>query len=125
MPRMCQDLDGAGVYDAAFSVNRLMTIIACHVIRPMSIHCPGCQHLSNDEKRLLHAASLAQGGHGHLAETALRTALLSAEGAEGALDPLLDLAGLLAEAGMFFRNRGAPAPNLAVDKPTASAETIL
>ncbi|WP_428493163.1 hypothetical protein [Rhodopila sp.] len=124
MPRLCQSLDAAGVSDAAFSVGRLMTAVAGSAVQPMSIHRPSCRHLSNDEKRLLHAASLAQSGHDHLAETALRAALLSAEGAAGALDPLLDLAGLLGEAGMFFRRRRAPATDPALDEPTAEAETI-
>jgi hypothetical protein len=81
MPRLCQGLEAAGTCDAAFSVDALMAIIARTVRQPIAIHCPRCPHVSEDERHLLHAASLTQAGNGHLAEKALCTALLSAQGA--------------------------------------------
>jgi hypothetical protein len=50
--------------------------------QPIAIHCPRCPHVSDDERLLLHAASLTQAGHSHMAEKALCAALLSAQGAE-------------------------------------------
>jgi hypothetical protein len=75
------------------------------VRRPIAIHCPLCGAVSEDEKHLLHAASLAQSGPDELAERALRTALLSAQGAEFALGPLEGLGTLFAAAGLLFRRR--------------------
>ena len=121
MPRLCQGLETAGASDAAFSVNALMATIARPVQQPITIHCPRCPHLSDDERHLLHAASLAQAGDGRLAENALRAALLSAQGAEFALGPLWGLGGLFAEAGLFFRRRRPPAAGLS----TVAAEPSL
>jgi hypothetical protein len=120
MPRLCQGLEAAGTCDAAFSVNALMAIIARTVRQPIAIHCPRCPHVSEDERHLLHAASLTQAGNGHLAEKAL-CALLSAQGAEFALGPLRGLGEFFAEAGFFFRRRRSPvteqAPAKAVEPP--------
>ena len=73
--------------------------------RPITIHCPLCSTVSEDEKHLLHAASLAQAGPGDTAERALRTTLLSAQGAEFALGTLEGLGALFAQAGLLFRRR--------------------
>jgi hypothetical protein len=108
MPRLCQGLEAAGTGDAAFSVDALMAIIARTVRNPIAIHCPRCPHVSDDERHLLHAASLTQAGNGHLAGKALCTALLTAQGAEFALGPLQGLGELFAEAGLFFRQRRSP-----------------
>ncbi len=108
MPRLCQGLEAAGTSDAAFSVDALMAIITRTVRRPIAIHCPRCPHVSDDERRLLHAASLTQAGNSDLAGKALCTALLSAQGAEFALGPLQGLGELFAEAGFFFRQRRSP-----------------
>jgi hypothetical protein len=130
MPRLCQGLEAAGTCDAAFSIDALMAIIARTVRQPIVIHCPRCPHLSDDERHLLHAASLTQAGDRRLAEKALRTALLSAQGAEFALGPLQGLGELFAEAGFFFRRRRPPvteqAPATAVEPwmPSASPTAI-
>jgi hypothetical protein len=108
IPRLSHDLEAAGTRDAALSIDALMAIVARTVRQPISIHCPHCPHLSADEKHLLHAASLAQAGDGDLAERALRTALLSAKGAEFALGPLEGLGELFAVARLFFRRRRPP-----------------
>jgi hypothetical protein len=130
MPRLCQGLEAAGTCDAAFSVASLMAILARTVQQPITIHCPRCPHVSADERRLLHAVSLTQAGDGHLAEKALRIALLSAQGAEFALGPLRGLGELFAEAGFFFRRRRAPAAEQAAAaavepwSPSAPSATI-
>ena len=109
MPRLCQDLEIASARDAAFSVDGLMTIVARTVRQPIAVHCPHCPHLSVDEAHLLHAASLAQSGERSLAERALRSALLSAPGAEFALGPLEGLGELFAETRLLFTRRRSPA----------------
>jgi hypothetical protein len=109
MSRLSQDLEIAGAGDAAFSVDGLMAVVARSVRQPIAIHCPRCRHLSEDEVHLLHAAGLAQLGESDLAERALRTALLSAPGAEFALGPLEGLAELFAEARLLFARRRSPA----------------
>jgi hypothetical protein len=74
---------------------------------------------------LLNAARLVQTGQSKMAERALRTALLSAQGAEFALGPLQGLGELFAEAKLFFRWRRSPvaglAPAEAVEPQTSSA----
>ena len=87
LPRLCRTLGSNNVHDAAFSVDQLMFVVARSAHRQVAIHCPRCPALSDDEKHLLSAASLAQGGRSDLAERTLRTALLTAQGAEFALGP--------------------------------------
>jgi hypothetical protein len=110
LPRLCEALRIAGPHDAAFAVDRLMSVVGRTARQPVAIHCPRCPNISGDEQHLLHAASLTQAGHGSLAERVLRTALLSAAGAEFALGPLEGVAELFAEARLLFRRRHAPAP---------------
>jgi hypothetical protein len=119
MPRLCQGLEMAGMCDAAISLDAWMAIIARTVQQPIAIHCPRCPDLSDDERHLLHAASLAQVGDSLLAQKALRTALLSGQGAEFALGPLQGLGELFSEAGWFFRQRRPP---VADRPPTAAVE---
>ncbi len=115
LPHLLRSLDAAGAHDAAFSIDRLMGILARTARRVIAIHCPRCPQLSADEKRLLHAAGLAQVGESELAERVLRRALLSAQGAEVALGPLEGLGRLFAEARLFFRQRRPP--NMDVASP--------
>jgi hypothetical protein len=117
LPRLCEAMRAAGAHDAAFSVDQLMAIVARSARQQIAIHCPDCPHLSADEKHLLHAASLAQASRSDLAERALRTALLSAQGAEFALGPLEGLSKLFTEARLHFCRRRAPA----ADRPGAHA----
>jgi hypothetical protein len=105
VPHLCQHLHALGARDAAFSVDALMAIIARTVRQPIAIHCPRCPQLSPDEAHLLHAASLTQAGESALAARALRTALLSASGAEFALGPLAGLGELFARASLLFSRR--------------------
>jgi hypothetical protein len=108
LPDLFREMGAAGVPDAAFSMDQLMAIVTHAARRPMTIHCPGGPALSDDEKQLLDAASLAQAGESKMAERALRIALLSAQGAERALGPLHGLGGSFAEAKLFFRRRRPP-----------------
>jgi hypothetical protein len=110
-------MDTAGVHDAAFSVDRLMAVFVRTARRPIAVRCPRCPGLSEDERHLLHAASLVQAGDRKMAERALRTALLSAQGAEFALGPLQGLGDLFAEAKLLFRRRRPPA----ADEPSIAA----
>lgn len=109
LPRLCEALRIAGPHDAAFAVDRLMSVVGRTARRPVAIHCPRCPQISGDEQHLLHGASLTQAGRGGLAERVLRTALLSAAGAGLALAPLEGVAELFAEARLLFRRRRAPA----------------
>jgi hypothetical protein len=124
MPRLRSALQDAGAHDAAFPIDGLMTTIARVARRPVDIHCPRCPHVSDAEKQLLHAASLVQACNAPLAEKALRTALLSAEGAEFALAALEGLGTLFAQARLFFTRRAAPAleldSSLEADSPLLS-----
>jgi hypothetical protein len=108
LPRLCEAMCTAGARDAAFSVDQLMAVFIRSARRPMAIHGPRCPGLSDDEKHLLSAARLVQGGESKMAERALRTALLSAPGAEFALGPLQSLGELFAEAKLFFVRRKPP-----------------
>jgi len=105
LPRLSRSMYAVGAHDAAFSIDRLMSVVARAVRRPIAIHCPLCGAVSEDEKHLLHAASVAQSGPSDVAERALRTALLSGQGAEFALGPLMGLGQLFAQAGLLFRRR--------------------
>jgi hypothetical protein len=124
LPSLCEAMDRVGAHDAAFSVDQMMAVIARSVRRPIATHCPRCPHLSDDERRLLHAASLVQVGDSRLAERALRTALLSAVGAEFIIGPMEGLAELFREAGLFFSRRSnecLPAYDLAWLSPDVPA----
>jgi hypothetical protein len=112
IPRLCQGLEIAGAPDAAFSIDRLMTVVARAVTRTVAIHCPRCPQLSDDEKQLLRAASLAQADERQLAEKVLRTTLLSSQGAEFAIGPLEGLGELFAQARLFLSPRRLAAEDL-------------
>jgi hypothetical protein len=108
LPRLYQGLEIAGAPAAVGPIQSMMDSIAQTVQRPLQIHAPSCPCLSSDERQLLDAAQLAQQGHEALAERALRTALLSAQGAEIAITKLSDIGALFAAARLYFnRRRGA------------------
>ena len=109
VPRLCEAMRSAGPHDAAFPVDRLMAVIARTARRPVAINCPCCPHLSRDEASVLYAVSLVPAGERRTAERALRTALLSAPGAEFALGPLEGLGQLFTQARLLFRRRQVPA----------------
>ena len=108
IPRLCDAMNAAGAPDAAFSIDHWMMIVARTAKRPIEIHCPQCPHLSDDEKHMIHAASLAQAGDVHCATCALSSPLLSTFGAEFAVGPLRGLGVLFGAAGLRFRLRRPP-----------------
>lgn len=124
LPRLCEAMRIAGPYDAAFSVDSLMGVMARTARQVIDIHCPRCPNLSADEQQLLYAASLVQLGRGAMAERALRTALLSAAGAEFALGPLKGLGALFAEARLLFGRRQRPSSGKVVRVPSAQSCSI-
>ncbi|MCB4825382.1 hypothetical protein [Roseicella aerolata] len=95
----------AGVPDAANSVDYLMQVIARTARWQVDIRCAQCPYLSRDERRLLHAAALAQAGEVGRAEEVLRAGMLSTLGAEFAIGPLEGLGELLIGAGLVFPRR--------------------
>jgi hypothetical protein len=125
-PRLCQGLESAGAPDAAGSIDSLMQVVARTVTRPIAIHCPRCPRLSLDEKHLLQAASLVQADEDRLAEKVLRTTLLSAQGAEFAIGPLVGLGTLFAQARLLLSRRrlGTDAANTA-DEPESWSPSSL
>jgi hypothetical protein len=62
------EFDRIGIADAASALHALMCATVNSTIRAFEVHGPGCQRISADEIRLLHAAAAAQ--HGQL-ESAL------------------------------------------------------
>jgi len=105
LPRLHQGLSAAGAPDAAYSMDQFMRVIARTARRPIDVGCPRCPHLTHDEQRLLHAASLAQAGETARVEEVLRTSMLSPSGAEFALGPLEGLGELFAGVDLIFRLR--------------------
>jgi hypothetical protein len=105
LPRLCDDLAAAGIEEAACPVDALMGVVARSARRTVAIHCPRCRALADDEQHLLRAVSLTQAGDADLAERVLRTALLTAQGAEIALGPIEELSHVFAAAGLFLRRR--------------------
>jgi hypothetical protein len=117
-------MDRVGAHDAAFSVDQLMAVIARSARQPIAIHCPRCPNVSDDEKRLLHAAGLVQLGHSSLAERTLRTALLSAAGAEFIIGPMEGLAELFRGAGLLFSRRSISAEYRPVGDVDGSSQIV-
>ncbi len=108
LPRLREGMGIAGLPDSAMAIDAFMTIAGRSTYPALEVHGPRCDCLSQDEKHLLHAASLAQAGHDVLAERVLRTALLTAQGADMALGPLLAIGQLFSSARLFFRCRASP-----------------
>jgi hypothetical protein len=100
---------GSRPADAAFSIDALVTIVARGVRRLVEVHCPGCPNVSDDEKRRLYAASLAQAGASDFPDKVLRTTLLSAEGAAFAIGSLEGLGELFSHAWLFVTRRTSTA----------------
>jgi hypothetical protein len=128
LPRLRRGMGIAGLLESALPIDAFMIIAGRSTYRAIEVHEPGCDCLSQDEKYLLHAASLVQAGHNALAERALRTALLTAQGADMALGPLTVIGQLFSSDRLFFRCRAVPfdgAGALSPEaKPHAFAATI-
>ena len=109
LPRLCRAMEIAGAPDAAFSLDRLMGVVARTARRAIGVHRPRCPLVAEDEAILLEAACHAQAGDSALAERVLCRALLSAAGAACALDPLEGLGDLFAQVRLLFTRRPAAA----------------
>ncbi len=120
IPCLLEGLETAGTADAAFSIDGLMSIVARVARRPVDIRCPRCPRLSDNEKHLLRAVSLAQNGNSNMAEKVLRTTLLSPQAAEFALGPLEGLAEIFAKARLFLSPRRFAGDDHAMDDSRAS-----
>ena len=105
IPCLLQGLQPAGAGGAAYSIDRLMTVVDRVITRPIEIQLPRCPNISLDEKRLLWAASYMQAGERKSAEKVLRTTLLSVQGAEFAIGALEGLGELFAQAQLFLSRR--------------------
>jgi hypothetical protein len=64
--------------------------------------------LGQDEKQLLHSASLVQNGESELASRVLQTTILTTEGAVLALGPLEEMGDRFAQSKLLFRRRKMP-----------------
>jgi hypothetical protein len=113
--RLLEAMSAAGVPDAAVSIGLFMTEAARTARRPITIQCPRCAALSDDEQRILHAASLVQHRASHLAVPMLRNAL-ALSGTEFAVDLLESIGEMFIHAGLHLRVRQPP------DDVTAAAE---
>jgi hypothetical protein len=83
-----------GIHDAAELVDALMSIVACGATRVLTIECVCHEAVSEDEQRLLVAASLHQSGNSFEASFMLR-AILSATASRAAAELLDRLGGAL------------------------------
>jgi hypothetical protein len=110
--RLFHGLLTAGALDALVPLDALMDVVARSARRCISVNCPRCPDISDDEMHLLHAAGLSQAGKSILAERVLRTTLLSAQGAEFVVGPLLEIGTSFAGAGLFFCRHRAPASDV-------------
>lgn len=108
LARLRQGMTLAGAPDAAYAVDQLMRVLARTARRPIAVGCPRCPGLSRDERRLLHAASLAQAGETARAADTLRAGMISPPGAGFAIGPLEGLVELFAGADLVFRRRAPP-----------------
>ena len=95
----------AGAPEVAHAIDALMTIAARTARHVLEFHGPRCDCLSLDETHMLQAASLVQAGDTARAERVLRTALLTAQGAEMALVPLQGIGRLFSVARLLLRRR--------------------
>jgi hypothetical protein len=107
LPRLYQALNVAGVRDGGLPADQLIRVVVPSARRLIDIGCSPCSHLFDDEKQVLNATSLRQTGKSDVTQRALRTALLSAHGAEFALGPLE----LFARAKRFLCRHAQPQMN--------------
>jgi hypothetical protein len=106
--RLCSTFDLMGGEEAAFMLDRFMTQAAYFARRMITVSCPRCPNLGEDEKHFLYAASLAQAGHNRRAMVALGASMLSDDGAALAVNALEDLCGRFAEAKLILVRRRRP-----------------
>ena len=101
-------LASAGAADAAFPLDRFMALAALSTCRRVVTYCPCTPHLGQDEKLMLHSASLVQNGDSEESCRVLQTSILTLEGAVLALGPLEEMGEQFARSGLWFRRRTMP-----------------
>jgi hypothetical protein len=106
--RLRAALASVGAEAAAFPLDRFMTLAARSTRRRVVTYCPCTPQLGQDEKQLLHSASLVQNGESELASWVLQTTILTTEGAVLALGPLEELGEQFAQSKLLFRRRKMP-----------------
>jgi len=90
-----------GVIDAVELVDGLMSVLACGAAQVLRVECVCHPRLSDDEARLLRAASLHQGNRGFEARFLLR-AMLTAEASRDAGEILDRIGRVFAERGLHL-----------------------
>ncbi|HVY18263.1 MAG TPA: hypothetical protein VHB27_23795 [Rhodopila sp.] len=101
-------LDIVGAADAASPLDQFMTIAARSTSRRVVTYCPCAPHVGEDEKHLLHAASLVQNGQRGLAVRVLWATMLTMDGTMLAIGPLEDVGARFGKSGLLFRLRETP-----------------
>jgi hypothetical protein len=101
-------LASVGAEAAAFPLDRFMTLAAHSTRRRVVTYCPCTAQLGQDEKRLLHSASLVQNGESEMASRLLQATILTTEGAVLALGPLEEMGEQFARSKLLFRRRKMP-----------------
>lgn len=89
---------------AAVSLDALLHLTSLTSLRPLDVRCPACPRLSSDERSILSAVYSAQKGSKATAAKILRT-WLPPSASRMALRMLVDLAGVLADAGHHLPDR--------------------
>jgi hypothetical protein len=107
LPRLCGAMRSAGPREAAFSVDRLMAVIARTALRPVASTARAALTLSRDETSVLYAASLVQAGERRRSEAAHRAALAPRGGVR--TWAIGRVGELFTQAGLLFRRRQVPA----------------
>lgn len=109
-----------GIPEAACLIDGLMSVVACGASRTLAVECVCHEAISDDERTLLAAAALHQGGCGFEARFLLRT-MLSPTASNGAGEILDRLGALLADSGLVLF-RWPPQTERYVLGPAAEAE---
>lgn len=102
LPRLREAMGRVDAADAAYSVDALMEIILRAARRPVATHMPRCGAVSGDERALLRAAALVQGGWTEEARELLAGDMLAPAGARFALGPLAGLGQVFTSAGLVL-----------------------
>jgi hypothetical protein len=98
-------LNSVGAADAAAAFGRFMTLAAHSTSRRVVTYCSCTQQLGEDEKHLLHVASLVQNGESEVASRVLQATILTTAGAVLALGPLEEIGERFAKSRLLFQRR--------------------
>jgi hypothetical protein len=108
IPGLFSAPDTADAPDAAFSIDGLMMAAAQDATRQGDVRCVPCPRMPLDETLVLSSSDLARAGESRFAERALRTTLLSAQGADCAIGPLECPGALFIRARLYLARRRSP-----------------